>query len=290
MTSALSIRGVWAASVTPLTASLDVDHPRFAAHVRWLLDRGCDGVCVFGSTGEANSFSVDERVAALDALLETGIPAQRLIVGAGACAYPDARVLAEHAAAAGCAAVLVTPPFYYKNVSADGIFSFLDRLGPVRIVLYHYPRLVGVGYEESLVERLYGRLDIAGIKDSSGDLDRMRRLAGGSPGLSVLAGNESLLLDLLESGGAGCLTASANLTSALAARVMETRDAALQEQLSAVRAALQSAPFVPGLKQVLADHFGDPAWLHIRPPLEPLAAGSARDFLAGLPALPNLGA
>lgn len=296
----MSLSGVWAASVTPLTPTLGVDHARFATHVQWLLENGCDGVAVFGSTGEANSFSVSERIAAVDALAGAGIEMHRIVVGAGACALPDAIAMSRHAVQRGCAAVLVTPPFYYKGVSDDGIFAFFEGLiagvgaDTLRIVLYHFPRLVALGFSEELIARLVDRwpVEIAALKDSSGDLDRMNRLVGRHPSLAVLAGNEKLLLELLGAGGAGCLTASANLTSRLAAQVFRERSAAAQVRLTAFREALSAAPFVPGLKLLLAEESGDAGWLAIRPPLERLTDEAGRTFVEALGRLgvvPNFG-
>ncbi len=296
----MSLSGVWAASVTPLTPTLGIDHARFATHVQWLLDSGCDGVAVFGSTGEANSFSVSERTEAVDALAGAGIEMHRIVVGAGACALPDAVALSRHAVQQGCAAVLVTPPFYYKGVSDDGIFAFFEGLvegvgsDALRIVLYHFPRLVAVGFSEELIARLVARwpVETAALKDSSGDLARMKRLVARHPSLAVLAGNEKLLLDLLEAGGAGCLTASANLTSRLAAEVFRGRVPEAQVRLTAYREALSGAPFVPGLKLLLAEESGHGGWLAIRPPLEGLTEEAGRAFVEevreiGVP--PNFG-
>lgn len=295
----MSLSGVWAASVTPLKADFSIDHDRFADHVKWLLGNGCDGVAVFGSTGEANSFSVAERTAAVDALVAAGIEMHRIVVGAGACALPDAIALSRHAVQRAGAAVLVTPPFYYKGVSDDGIFAFFEGLvagveaDSLRIVLYHFPRLVAVGFSEELIARLVGRfpLHIAALKDSSGDLDRMRRLAKAHPSLAVLAGNEKLLLGLLNAGGAGCLTASANLTSRLAAEVYRDRVPERQALLTEYREALSGAPFVPGLKQLLFEHNGDHDWLNIRPPLEVLdehRAAAFRESVRAVGTLPNV--
>jgi 4-hydroxy-tetrahydrodipicolinate synthase len=294
----MRISGVWTASITPLKANLTIDAKRFASHVDWLLKSGNDGVAVFGSTGEANSFAVSERLQALEALGTAGIDLSRIIVGAGACATPDAVALAGHATRLGCTGTLVTPPFYYKGISDDGIFGFFKSLisgvgSELRVVLYHFPKLVAIGFSEDLIGRLVKAWPevIVGLKDSSGDLERMLRLAAAHPSLSVLAGTERLLLDVLRGRGAGCLTASANLTSSLAARVVRTRDEKLQEQLTEARTALESAGFVAGLKQVFADASGSDDWLNIRPPLERLSDTETSRFriaVSEFGELPNL--
>ncbi len=295
----MSISGIWTASVTPLRADLSIDTTLFASHVQWLLERGNDGVAVFGSTGEANSFTVAERIEAVDAVLAAGVDPARIIVGAGACAFPDGITIAAHATRMGAAGVLVTPPFYYKGVSDDGIFSFFERLvegvgANLKLILYHFPRLVAIGFSEELIGRLVDRWPrtIVALKDSSGDLGRMKRVAEAHPSVAVLAGTESLLLDLLDAGGAGCLTASANLTSVLAAEVYRSRSAELQERLTRARAAVESAPFVPGIKQIMAEHTGLDAWLNVRPPLEALSGVEAAAFrvrVREFGTVPNLG-
>jgi len=290
-----AFRGVWCASVTPLVEDLSIDADRFAAHVRSLLEDGCDGVAVFGSTGEGNSFSVRERQAALDALAARAVPMDRVLVGAGACAAADVLDLAAAARDAGAAGLLLHPPHYYKSVSDDGLFAFLDEVvrgmgaRPTPIVLYHFPRLAGVGYSPELVARLAAAWPdvVVGIKDSSGDLDRMAALAAALPGFSVLAGTERLLLPLLELGGAGCLTATTNLTSALASRVVRDRRPEDQERLTAARLALEAAPFVAGIKQLLADRTGHDGWTRIRPPLAPASGEVIAQLRTAVAAAPS---
>ena len=106
--------GVLAAVLTPLDGKLAPDHRALVEHCRGLLDEGCHGLAVHGTTGEANSFSVDERLAMLDALAEGGIAGHRLVPGTGCCAVPDTVSLTRKAIEVGAAAVLMLPPFYYK--------------------------------------------------------------------------------------------------------------------------------------------------------------------------------
>ncbi len=145
-------RGVFAAALTPMDVDLNPDHGAFADHCRRLLEAGCHGVAVFGTTGEATSFSVDERLAALEAPLAEGLPAEALLPGTGSSALTDTVRLSRAAVQAGAAGALVLPPFYYKGVSDDGLFRFFaevvervddDRL---RLYLYHIPHLTGVGF------------------------------------------------------------------------------------------------------------------------------------------------
>jgi 4-hydroxy-tetrahydrodipicolinate synthase len=291
--------GIWAPAVTPLDQDLAPDPGRFAAHVQWLLDNGCHGVAVFGTTGEANSFSVDERIALLDASLEAGIPAERLMVGTGCCALTDSVRLTRHAVDSGCSRVLMLPPFYYKGVSDEALLAsyaaVIDRVGhdDLSVFLYHFPRLSGVAITIGLVERLlaspYAGV-IKGIKDSSGDPDGTRAFITQFPGLAVFPGTESLLLAGLEAGGVGCITASANVNAPAIRRVYDAwssgsaETAGLQEVISAHRVALQSQPLIPTLKRILAQALGDPAWLAMRPPMLPMGQGAAAEQDAALAA------
>ena len=281
--------GIWAPAVTPLDQDLAPDPDRFAAHVRWLLDNGCHGVAVFGTTGEANSFSVDERIALLDATLEAGIPGERLMVGTGCCALTDSVRLTRDAVESGCRKVLMLPPFYYKGVSDEALLAsyaaVIDRVGndALEVFLYHFPKLSGVPITAGLVERLlaspYAKL-IKGIKDSSGDPESARAFIAQFPDLAVFPGTEALLLAGLEAGGAGCITASANVNAPAIRRVYDAwaagsgEAAGLQEVITGQRMALQSQPLIPTLKRLLAEAQGDPAWLAMRPPM--LATGAAQ--------------
>lgn len=300
--------GVFAAALTPLHEDLSPDHALFARHCRWLLDNGCDGLSILGTTGEANSFSREERTEILERLLSGGIPAGRLLPGTGCCAIPDTVALTRHAVVHGVAGVLVLPPFYYKGVSDDGLFAayseVIERVGDgrLRVYLYHFPQMAGVPLGRRLIERLLRRYPgiVAGMKDSSGDLDGMIATARAFPGFRVLAGSDECLLALLREGGAGCITAVDNVGAFLAAKVVKAHAAGegaaaetAQARLNAVRAAVSAHPLSAALKEIMAGHSGVESWRAIRPPLvrlttaEAAALASALDRIAFTP--PPLG-
>lgn len=270
---------IFAASLTPLNREHAIDDTRFADHVRWLLQNGCDGVVLFGTTGEGNSFSVDERRAALDALIDAGIDAGKLVVGTGCCALPDTVALSRHAVEHGVEAVLVLPPFYYKNVTDDGLFdtfaALIDTVADpqLRMWLYHIPPMAVVGFSADLVARLSDSYPqtITGIKDSTGDQAHTQMLNARFPELSVFAGTEGFLLDFLRQGGAGCISATANITAPLCARVRDTQDSdeaeTLQERLGKARLALQKYPATAVLKACLARRTAHADWAIVREPL-----------------------
>ena len=275
-----AFEGVYAAALTPLTENLDPDLGLMAAHCQWLLDNGCDGLAILGTTGEANSFGLKERIGILDGLAEAGIPGRAIMPGTGSCALPDAIALTKVALSHGSAGVLMLPPFYYKNPSDDGLFAayseVIQKIGDdgLKICLYHFPQMSGVPITYALIEKLlkvYPKT-IVGMKDSSGDLANMTGAAQEFPDFAVFAGSDELMLPLLDAGGAGCITACANVGSKLAAEVYagwkaggDTTDA--HAKLTAVRNAIVQFPLSSALKTLMARHSGIDGWLNIRPPL-----------------------
>ena len=291
-------RGVLAPVVTPFTADLRPDAERLVRHCRWLLERDV-GLAVFGTNSEANSLTVQEKLVLLDALTAAGVPPQRMMPGTGCCAFPDTVELTRRAVQHGCAGVLMLPPFYYKGVPDDGLFAtyaeVIERVGDerLRIYLYHIPPVSQVSISLALIERLLARYPgtIAGIKDSSGDWNNTRAmLERFQPrGFDVFAGSESFLLATLRGGGAGCISATANVNpasiAALAHEWQSPEADARQAALDAVRAAFQKFPMIPALKAVVAHFSGDDAWGTVRPPLIALTAEQRRQLVNALEAL-----
>lgn len=271
-------RGVFAATLTPMDEDLRVDNALLAAHCKWLLAHGANGIALAGTTGEANSLSVNEKIQMLDDLLARGIPADKVIMGTGCCAIPDTVALTRHAVSRGVAGVLMLPPFYYKGVADDGLFAsfaeVIERVGAddLRIYLYHFPKMSMVPLGLALIGRLLKAYpaQIAGIKDSSGDWANMEAMTRTFPGFDVFAGSEAFLLDILQAGGVGCISASVNITSPLAGEVysawQEPAANGLQAKLTAVRHACQAYPFIPTLKGLMHQRSGHVGWQYMRPP------------------------
>lgn len=275
--------GVFAASLTPLAPDLSVDDAALVRHCHWLLANGCDGLAPLGSAGEANSFSVSERMKFLDVLIQGGLPPERLLIGTGCCAIPDATELTRHAVAHGVGGVLMLPPFFYKGVSDEGVFHYYEQViqkvgeAQLRIYLYHFPKMSGVALDQPLIGRLIKSYPqtVVGMKDSGGDWNHMKSICLRFPGFRVYAGSEQFLLDILKIGGAGCISATTNVTCALAGkifRVWESHDvSALQDELNLVRGAIEKYPLIPALKQLVASASGRQSWLNVRPPLVALS-------------------
>jgi 4-hydroxy-tetrahydrodipicolinate synthase len=286
--------GVWVAALTPMNPDLSPDTAKFTKHCEWLLGQGANGLAVLGTTGEANSFSVAEKRALLDAVAAAGIGGDKLLPGTGSCAIPDTVELTKHALSIGAAGVVMLPPFYYKNVSDDGLYAsyseVIQRVGDakLRIYFYHFPQMSATPISHDLIERLLKAYPdtIAGIKDSSGDLNNMLEMCRRFPGFGVFAGSEQFLLPVLRAGGVGCISATANATVALCAKVLAMQSDpgvdAVQEELSAQRLAIQSQVLIPALKAIAARHAGDKGWLKTRPPVTPLSAANEAALFAAL--------
>ena len=277
--------GVNAAVLTAMNADLSVDLDRMAAHSKWLLANGCNGLGVLGTTGEANSIGVNERMEVLEGLVARGVPAAKMMPGTGMPSITDTVLLSRHAEKLGARGVLVLPPYYYKNPSDDGLFAFfaevIQRIGTgLPIYLYNFPQQAAIPFTFSLIARLLKAFPgtLRGAKDSSGNFENTGGMAMefGKDGFEVYAGDDALLLDLLKVGGAGCITAASNVSCAWNQEVCQTWNApageAAQARLTSVRKAVISVPLIPGLKALKARHTGDATWHNIRPPHLKLSA------------------
>lgn len=289
------MRGVYAPVLTPVREDYSPDVERWVVYCQWLLENGCHGLAPFGTTSEANSFSVEERIGMLDRLVGANIPAEKLIVGVGCCAFTDTVRLTGHAVELGCGGVLMLPPFYYKDVTDEGIFrsiaEVIERVGDdrLRVYLYHIPPIAKVGFSLDLIERLVSMFPqtVVGIKDSSGDANNLQGILDRFFSFGTFAGSEKFLLQTLRHGGAGTITAMANIIPAQIRRLYDNWQSPeadqIQAELNVLRDVLRTYPTIPALKQVVAHLRQDPAWAICRPPLVNLTHAQTEEMLAKLP-------
>ena len=287
------IRGLWCATLTPLSNEGAIDHARMAAHVRALLAQGVDGVAPFGTTGEGPSFSVAERRAGLDALLASGIPAAQLAPGTGCAAFADTVALTRHAVQAGCSRCLVLPPFFFKQLADEDVHrhfaTLIDAVADPRLslYLYHIPQFSGVPIRASVVAQLaadFPRI-VAGVKDSGGDFAHTKALLAAAPQLAILVGHEPHLPELMRAGGAGTICGVANLFPRLVAPLLQLH--ATQADVDRIVAFIDVVfrfPFLPAFKAIRAAQTDDAGWRALRPPLFALNEGDRARLLSTLAA------
>jgi len=272
------LNGVIAAAATPVTLDLEPDLPRFVALCRWLLSHGCDGLNICGTTGEATSLTVAQRMAVMTAAASS-LPVSQLMVGTGAASMGDAIALTRHAATLGFAGALLLPPFYYKEVAEEGIARYFAGIVaateamPIDLYLYNFPALSGIEYSLHLVARLrtaFGER-IVGLKDSSGNLDYASRVASVAPDFRVFPSNEAVLIRARAGEFAGCISASANVNPEFCARAYREGDGDALERAGRIRTLVSQRPLIASVKAVLALRLGDAAYATVLPPLTPLS-------------------
>jgi 4-hydroxy-tetrahydrodipicolinate synthase len=290
----IDLRGVFAPIVTPFRPSDgEVDLPWITGHVAYLRAHGCTGVIPCGTNGEAASLSVVERFRVAEAALAAAgdMP---VVIGTGAAALPDAVELTRHAFAAGAAAVLVMPPFYFKKPPEAGVVAWFRRLFDTavppggRVLLYHIPQTTGVPITDGVLQALlasHGEV-VFGLKDSTGEPEQGAYLRQAFPQLAYFAGNDHRVGEACADGAAGSITAGANIFPDLVSAVQQAawagRDAtSAQAALSAARSLLEAYPLQPATKAALADVAGLTPTA-VRPPQVELSPAQRAELRARL--------
>ena len=292
-------RGALAAMVTPLTAALEPNIAVLIAHGRWLLAQGCTGLVMLATAGEANSLSLRQRLAMIDAAAGGGLPMECMIVGGGSCALDEAVTLTRAIVAAGAAGTLLLPPFYYRDAGEDSIFRFyaalIERVATpsLRVVLHHRPQASGAPITDALIARLrreFGPV-IAGVQNGAGDWPTTQSLIRDFPELAIFSGTERFLLDTLRAGGRGAIAATLNQTASLAGAILaQPHDAGaddVQTALSTLRQTFDDFPTPQAQKEILAQLTGDPGWRRVLPPLSPLTAERCTELAQRVAILPD---
>lgn len=275
------MHGVLSPVITPFDENLNPDTEKFIAQCRWLVDNNV-GLAIFGTNSEGNSMSTEEKIVLLEKLVAAGLPPERMMPGTGCCALPDTLALTKRAVELGCAGALMLPPFYYKGPSDDGLYrSFaevIERLGDtrLRIYLYHIPPIAQVAITMPVIERLLKDYPgtVVGIKDSSGDWNNTKTMLDAFKGeqFNIFPGSETYLLQGLRHGGAGCISATANVNPKAIADLAATwqQDDADEQQanLDRVRSIFQGYVMIPAMKAAVAHYAKMPSWRLVRPPLD----------------------
>ena len=292
-----NLQGVFSPVITPFNRDFTVDHKKLTNQCEWLISQEV-GLAIFGTNSEANSLSVDEKIFLLDKVIDYGIDPGKLMPGTGCCSMTDTINLTKHAVKVGCAGVLMLPPFYYKAVDDDGLFKYFSNIiesvndERLRIYLYHIPPIAMVGISLKLIEALLKKFPntIAGIKDSSGDWNNTQQMLDEKwDDFGIFAGSESFLLKTMQQGGAGCISATANVNPRNIYNVyknwQKSNASYMQEEIDRVRSIVQKYPLIPALKSIVSHFHEDSGWNILRPPLKELHPNESKKLIAELEAI-----
>ena len=282
----MKIKGVFAASITPLKKDFSPDLDSLPGYLDFLAGRGCHGALLLGTTGEGPSFSPKQRIKIFKAALEVrqDWPEFRLLAGTGTPSLDETEELNKAVFDLGFDGVVLLPPYYFRASGEDGLFSWykriLERSVPVggAVFGYHIPAISGVALPLNLLSRLRETYPdkFIGLKDSSGDPELAVKLGNRfGNDFYVFTGNDRLFSLALENGASGCITATANLISPDLRNLWDAFQAheptvEIQNRINSVRETLDAfQPFPPLIKFLVAKFYNFPLW-PVCPPLSPL--------------------
>ncbi len=286
--------GVITPILTPFNDDLSLAPDLYLSHALWLLEQGIHYISPFGTTGEALSVSLNERMEALDILIKGGIDPAVLMPGTGLCNLEETVTLCQHAVDHGCKAVMTLPPFFYKNVSDDGLYAYFVRLiesinrDNLKICMYHIPPIAVIGFSPELAGRLAKDFPdvIVAYKDSSADFENTKKVIAAAPDIAVFPGSETFLREGMENGGTGCISATCNVNPAGIRNVFNVITGAkdgdldlLNHEMKTFRRNMEGYGPIPAMKGLLAEKRGDARWRNVRPPILPASEESTQDLL-----------
>jgi len=290
-------RGIYAAPLMPMRDDLSADLEKYIAHCKSLLDAGCQGLMPIGSTGEAHSFTVDERFEMMDAMADSGLPMAKMLIGTSALAFPDAIRLVKHTVGLGAGGVCVQPPFYYKPVETVGLLYFFSRVidgvndTRLRLYVYDWESNLNVHHSLEFFTKLFEAYpqNAVGIKDSSGVADMLEARCQAFPDKEVFAGTDSMTLTCLRAGGSGVMSGISNIvpevTTALYAGFKGDQGDAMQARVGEIRGAMGELPWFSALRATMAWLSGDSGWCNARPAIRRLTADEERAMRESLTAI-----
>ena len=271
-------KAVYSAVLTPFKKDLTIDTKLFISHCEFLLKNNIS-LAPLGTTGEANSVSISEKVDLIKTIANSDLPKEKIIIGTGNTSFVDAALLTKTAEENKIYSVLLLPPFYYKNVSDEGVYQYYKEIintvksTNLRIFLYNIPQVSGVTISIDLVNRLKKEFSdtITGIKDSSGNFENTKKYKE-IKNFIVYPGSEKFLYDGLQIGCSGCISATTNVNIE-AAKLINSFDKSegesINKKIKAVRDVFEKYPVIPALKATKIKE--DSNWSNIRPPLVALS-------------------
>ena len=279
-----NISGVFSAALTPVRKDLSINQDLYLRHCQHLMRQGHDGLAIFGTTGEANSFSIKEKKDTLEFLLSNRIDPKILIPGTGSSSLNDAIEMTKYADTYKVKDVLLLPPFYYKNVSDEGVINYyrhiIEKVGinEMQYILYHIPQNSYVPINFKIIEMLlkFYPKNIVGLKASSGDGYRMMKVIKYFDNFAVFCGHDSLALNVVKRGGAGAITAGTNVCGKLLSFIIKNYKnenqinnfSELQKLLIQIRQVITSHEPISLMKAYFSIVDNISEWNNVLPPLK----------------------
>ncbi|MFB6152950.1 MAG: dihydrodipicolinate synthase family protein [Halodesulfurarchaeum sp.] len=256
------MHGIGAPLVTPFDADGAIDHEALADLTGWVLDRGLDFVVPTGSTSEAELLTIDERTAVIETVVEATAGDVPVVAGTGHPGYRATLSQTRQAATVGADAALVATPFYYDH-DQETLASYYRELAedsPIPLYLYSVPAYTHVTLEPETAADLATHENVAGMKDSSGDLEAFQRTASATADedFDLLVGAGGVFAPALDAGATGAILAVANVVPDLASEIYELHRAGKSEQARALNRriirlnrAVTVEHGIPGLKAAM---------------------------------------
>ena len=278
------IKGIYAASMSLFNKDLSLNVKKTVAHAEKIIDRGCHGVAIFGSTGQAQLISISEKISLLNELSQSPYK-DKYLIGTGLNSLNETINLMKMAISLNFNDFLIMPPAYYKYGDKEVIEFYsrvIDAVPSSKIILYNFEKLCGYKFSIECVEELVKKFpkQIVGIKDSSYNLYENLRIDN----FSVLPGSELKLLKGLELGCAGIITATCNVTATLSRKVyeefIEKKQQTTNEILCSVRTAFDQFNLISGLHSFMSDE--DEIYKNVIPPVSLLNEKNKKQLIKDL--------
>jgi 4-hydroxy-tetrahydrodipicolinate synthase len=282
-------KAVYSAVLTPFNKDLTIDKKLFISQCEFLLNNKIN-LAPLGTTGEANSISISEKIDLINTISKSDIPKEKIIIGTGNTSFVDAALLTKTAVENKIYSVLLLPPFYYKNVSDEGVYQYYKEIinevnsKNLKVFLYNIPQVSGVIISVDLINRLKKEFSdiIAGIKDSSGNFENTKKYKE-VKNFIVYPGSEKFLYEGLKIGCSGCISATTNVNieaTKLIDSFNTTDGTEINQRIKTVRDVFEKYPVIAALKATKIKE--DNNWSNIRPPLVALSDEQKSNLLKDL--------
>lgn len=278
------IKGVFCAALTPINEDCSINLNSYLSHCQWLLKQKLTGLAIFGTTGEANCFNIEQKIQALEFLIDNNVAPDLLVPGTGQCSIIDTVRFTKKCSTLNVRAVLVLPSFFYKGVSEEGVIEYYKRVieevedNDLQYILYNIPQTSGVPITFDIIEKLIKLYpnNIVGMKDSSGNLDNMLKVTKFFNGFSLFSGSDSLALKVTKHGGAGAITATTNISGRLLSFIINNfkneseidNFHELQSLQEKIRQTLFTHEPISALKAFMSVKYNKSEWNRVNPPLQ----------------------